>query len=432
MGREFEEDLGGGDMIAVLDEVDLMDTPGLGINASLAVELTRVEMDQQVVTARRFPRTIRKVAENIRALATLDLTTADECMYALPRGNRPIQGPSIRFAEIVQSMFGNNRASSRLVEIRKEDKVVVAEGVFFDLEANVGRRSEVQRRIVDSQGRLYSDDMIIVTGNAACSIAIRNAILAGVPKAIWRPAYDAVKFAVAGDITTLAETRVKAIEALAHFGVTPEQIYPALGVATLKDIKLDHIPLLRGMFSSLKGGEQTVEELFPRRAAPQQSVRANLDKAKTKDADKEGFTANNKPKGGKKAPAVDAKPEQLQGGSIPPEEGQSASAAATVVEGGGDTAAPPDPPPAEDEQDDGRPAPRLVMTPGGHLFEDHVEFRDAAPEALDRLETSAQLEDLMVRWKGELDRLRKADLKGYQTVVQHKNLVRDTLKARGR
>jgi hypothetical protein len=45
--------------------------------------------------------------------------------------------------------------------------------------------STVRRRIFDSRGRLFNDDMITVTGNAACAIAKRNAILSGVPKSAF-------------------------------------------------------------------------------------------------------------------------------------------------------------------------------------------------------------------------------------------------------
>lgn len=232
------------------------------VDASLAVGLSRAEIDTQIATARRYPRQISRVAQSILSLATLDEETAEESMYALPRGGKPIQGPSIRFAEIVKTSYGNCRAAARVVHVDRVEKVVIAEGVFHDLETNTATRAEVRRRICDKYGKLYKDDMVIVTGNAACSIALRNAILGGVPKALWRKAYDAVQHTIAGDVKTLAETRDKAIKALANFGVTPEQIFAALGVAGIEDITIQHVPTLRGMFATLKNGEATVEEMF--------------------------------------------------------------------------------------------------------------------------------------------------------------------------
>lgn len=232
------------------------------VDASLAVGLSRAEIDTQIATARRYPRQLTKVAQNILSLATLDEETAEESMYALPRGGKPIKGPSIRFAEIVRSSYGNCRAAARVVHVDRVEKVVIAEGVFHDLETNTATRAEVRRRICDKYGRIYKDDMINVTGNAACSIALRNAILGGVPKALWRKAYHAVEQTIAGDVTTLAVTRDRAVKALANFGVTPEQIFAALGVAGIDDVSIEHIPTLRGMFAALKNGEATVEEMF--------------------------------------------------------------------------------------------------------------------------------------------------------------------------
>ena len=166
----------------VLDETDQLPTlVDTALETSLVIGMSRVEIDQQIATARRYPRQISVVAKNILSTVTLDEETAAECMYALPRGGKPIQGPSIRFAEAVKAFYGNNRSASRVVHVDRAEKVVVAEGIFHDLETNTATRSEVRRRIVDSKGRLYSDDMIIVTGNAAGSIALRNSILGGGP-----------------------------------------------------------------------------------------------------------------------------------------------------------------------------------------------------------------------------------------------------------
>lgn len=253
------------------DEIEKVETLpaelGAGnIDSSLAIGLARADVDSQIATAHRFPRKMHKVAQNILDLVTMDEETAEENMYALPRGGKPISGPSIRFAETVKSQFGNCRTAARVVHVDRVEKVVIAEGIFHDLETNTATRAEVRRRISGKGGRIYNDDMIIMTGNAACSIALRNAILGGVPKALWRKAYDAVQRTIAGDLSTLSSTREKAIKALANFGVTPEQVFVSLDVTGIEEVTLEHIPTLRGMFSALKNGEATVEEMFNLRA----------------------------------------------------------------------------------------------------------------------------------------------------------------------
>jgi len=251
--------------VATTDESEVVSGLPAGYNegsASLAVSLARAEVDQQIATARALPRSISRAVANILSLATLDPESAEECIYALPRAGKAIKGPSIRLAEIVAGQWGNCRVGARVVHVDRLEKYVEAEGVFHDLETNTATTSRVRRRLSDRKGRLLSEDMIVVTGNAACSIAKRNAILGGVPRAVWRKAYEQVEQVIAGDIKTLAERRDVAFKHFAAWGVSPEQIFQALGVAGLDDIGLDHLSTLQGFRSAIKNGEETVETLF--------------------------------------------------------------------------------------------------------------------------------------------------------------------------
>ena len=251
-----------------------------GGNTSLAVSLARAEVDQQIATARAMPRSIARAVKNITTLATLDDQSAEECVFALPRGGKPIKGPSIRMAEIIASQWGNCRVGARVVHVDRIEKYVEAEGVFHDLETNCATTSRVRRRLSKKNGAVFDEDMIVVTGNAACSIAKRNAILGGVPKAVWRKAYDSVEHVIAGDIKTLAERRERAFKAFAAFGIKPEQIFSALDIGGIDDIGLEHMSTLTAMHSALKNGEATVEEMFPRPDAktdPLKSIGDKLD-----------------------------------------------------------------------------------------------------------------------------------------------------------
>src|SRR5690606_30567128 len=99
-----------------------------------------------------------------------------------------------------------------------------------DLQRNVAITYEVQRRITDRHGKRFSADMIGVTANAACSIALRNAVLKGIPKAFWADMYDAARRTVMGDFKTLANRRASAIEAFKAYGVSEKEILALLGV----------------------------------------------------------------------------------------------------------------------------------------------------------------------------------------------------------
>lgn len=241
----------------------------------VAVQI-KTEIEAQMRRAITNPRSPSRIQNNIHGLVMLDEETAAECVYALPRGGKPIKGASVRFAEIVASQYGNCHIGSRVVAVDKFEKVIIAEAVFIDYENNTRITEQTQRRIVDRNGKLFNDDMIVVTGNAARSIAMRNAVLKGVPKAIWRKAYNAAEQVIAGDVKTLAVRRADAIKAFAAFGITPEQIFAALEVEGMDDIGLDEIGTLTAMFKAIKSGEQTVEEYFP----------AKVDPAKAKEAAK--------------------------------------------------------------------------------------------------------------------------------------------------
>ncbi len=258
-------------------------------NIPLAVQLAQVELNQAVTTAHAFPRSMQRARDNITALVMLDEETAAECIYALPRGGKPIKGPSVRFAEIIASQYGNCHVGSRVIEVNKFEKYVEAEGVFHDLETGVKRTARTRRRIVDSKGRLYNDDMILVTSNAACSIALREAILKGVPKALWRKAYDAADAVISGDVKTLSVRRADALKAFATFGITADQVFASLDVAGADEITPDHIGTLTAMFKAIKSGEVEVEEYFPAKADAKAAVGA----AKGTAAKLEGIAKGN-------------------------------------------------------------------------------------------------------------------------------------------
>lgn len=222
--------------------------------------LTKSEISQQVETAKKYPRSLTKFRKECFDLVTLNQEIAAECIYALPRGGKTIEGPSVRLAEIIASCWGNCRAGSRI--IGEEKDFVVAQGIFQDMERNVYIAYEVKRRITDKKGKRYNSDMIGVTANAACSIALRNAITKGIPKAFWNDIYMTARKTVAGDVKTLANRRAELLQLFQVYGVSAEMICQKLGVEGPADIGLQHIVVLRGMYTAIKDGEISPEGMF--------------------------------------------------------------------------------------------------------------------------------------------------------------------------
>ncbi len=226
---------------------------------TLAV-LSKAEMDTQITTAKMYPRNLKKFRENSLAMVTMSEKVAGECIYALPRGDKNIEGPSARFAEMLVSNWGNCKAGARV--IAEEKDYVVAQGVFHDLETNVAITYEVKRKITNRQGKRYNADMIGVTANAACSIGLRNAILKGIPKAMWDEMYEAARLKIVGDTKTLPNKIADALQYLQKYGATEEMVLNKLNLAAVKDMTADHLVTLRGLATSIKGGDTTVEFAF--------------------------------------------------------------------------------------------------------------------------------------------------------------------------
>lgn len=222
--------------------------------------INKSEIDMQIATAHKYPRSIKRFRDEALAMVTLNETIAQECIYALPRDGKTIEGPSARFAEVIASAWGNSRAGARVVS--DSGNFVIAQGVFHDLERNVAITYEVQRRITNRQGRRFSDDMIGVTANAACSIALRNSILKGVPKAFWADMYEQARETAIGNVHTLANRRARALGVLQKYGVLPEQVFKFLGIAGEEDITIEHLTTLFGMTTAIKEGETTPEQAF--------------------------------------------------------------------------------------------------------------------------------------------------------------------------
>lgn len=230
------------------------------VESGTVAMLTKSEIDMQIATAHKYPRSISNFRRDVMSMVTMSESVAQECIYALPRDNKVIEGPSARFAEIVASAWGNSRSGARVVDDKGD--FVTSQGVFHDLQRNVAITFEVQRRIINSKGKRYSADMIGVTANAACSIALRNAILRGVPKAFWAEMYEGARKTAMGEVQTLPNRRAEAFKLLQGYGVSKEQILAKLGVPGEADITLEQLVILRGIVTAIKEGDTTPEQAF--------------------------------------------------------------------------------------------------------------------------------------------------------------------------
>jgi len=233
-------------------------------DASVIYNQDKATIDVQISTAKAYPRNVKRSVENSIAIVTLDSETAATCTYSLPRGGKPITGPTVHLAKILAQNWGNLRCEAKVVEIGS--KQITSQAVAFDLENNLAIKVEVKRSILDKTGKRFSEDMITVTGNAANAIALRNAILSVIPKAIVDKVYNEAKHTITGDLsdkTKLIAKRKKVMDGFIEtYSLTEKDVLNAIGKAAVEHITQDDLVVLIGIGQAIKDGDTTVAEAF--------------------------------------------------------------------------------------------------------------------------------------------------------------------------
>lgn len=256
--------------------------------AEMLQAINRAEVDIQISTAKQYPRDLQQVLNRIGTYATMDKETAEDCFYVLRRQNANgestvIEGLSVRMAEIIASSWGNLRVQTRI--IGNDGRMITAQAVCHDLETNLAVSKEVKRRITNKYGRTFSEDMQVVTGNAAASIAFRNAVLAVIPKAVTKRIINEVKKVALGQSIDLEQSRQNVLAYFGKLGVSHEQVFRYLGIKTIEQMDKQMIFELRATRNAIEEGTTTVKETF---------IQPALEAKAQEEADKKTDTAKDK------------------------------------------------------------------------------------------------------------------------------------------
>ena len=230
---------------------------------SVVYNQDKAAIDVQIATAKNYPRNVQRAISNSIAIVTLDSETASTCTYSLPRGGKPITGPTVHLAKILAQNWGNLRVEAKVISVDKTQ--LTSQAIAFDLENNLAIKVEVKRSIVGKLGR-FSEDMIVVTGNAANAIALRNAILAVIPRGIVDKVYREATRTITGDLsdeTKLIAKRKKVFDGFANtYGVTEREVLNAIGKAAIEHVTQDDLVVLIGIGQAIKDGDTTTELVF--------------------------------------------------------------------------------------------------------------------------------------------------------------------------
>lgn len=242
--------------------------------ADMLTAINRAEVDIQIATAKQYPRDIQRALNTIKTIATLDPETAEDCFYVLKRGRgddaQLIEGVSVRLAEIIAGAWGNMRVATRI--IGNDGKTITAQAICHDLETNLAVSLEVKRRITDRNGRTYSEDMQVMTGNAASAIAFRNAVLKVVPKAVTKRVIQDIKQVAMGQALSVETSRQRMIDYFAKLGVSQAEVLNYLEVKSVNEIDAEMIFELRGLANALKEGTTTIQDTFKRNTANSEAM----------------------------------------------------------------------------------------------------------------------------------------------------------------
>lgn len=220
-------------------------------------------IDSQIATAKAYPRNLQKFLDNCKSTVVMNKDIAESCVYTVPRGKGKVSGPSVNMAKIMMQFYGNFRAGARVISI--EHKTVTCEAIAFDIENNVSVKIQVKRPIFGNNGR-YSDDMIVITGNAGNAIALRNAVFAVIPKVFVDQVYESAQKKIVGDVSTeekLVAARTKTIQGMKdRYNVTEKEILFAIGKEALDHITKDDLVTFAGIDTAIKQGDTTIDQVF--------------------------------------------------------------------------------------------------------------------------------------------------------------------------
>ncbi len=226
------------------------------------VPLMRSHTKFHTAIAVQRPRNLDKVVAAVLREAEF---AGDAFYYTFPMGGRPIEGPSIGLAMAVAREWSNCAVPVEYYETATE-WVFIAH--FVDLE----RGFTVSRVFRKKKGKgafkkLEDDRAEDMTFQAAQSRAIRNVVLAGVPRWLTELAKERAKEAVVQGISKegLTAATDKALKFLAGYGIREERVTAALGKPK-QEWTSEDIAQLRGLASQHKDGQATAGQLFPEEA----------------------------------------------------------------------------------------------------------------------------------------------------------------------
>lgn len=234
--------------------------------------ITRGEIDVQIATAHRFPRSLTVFKTRALEMVAMDEETAASCIYSRPVGKEKdektgkwvekyAEGLSVRTAEIVGACYGNLRVGAMVIE--QTERFVKARGFAHDLESNFASSSEVIESTVTKEGVPFSERMRVVIAKSCVAKARRDATFQVVPKALCKCLEEEARRIAIGDATTLSKRRDAVMGWINKLGIPVGRVFAALGIQGPDEIGLDQLATLTGIKTAIKDGDVKIDDAFP-------------------------------------------------------------------------------------------------------------------------------------------------------------------------
>ena len=230
-------------------------------NPEQALALTKAEIDIQIATAKKYPRSLESFKEKSLAMINTSPEVAAGCNYYLTRAGKTIKGPSIRMAEIIQNNWGNMRTGAKVIDDTGD--FIIVQGACHDLESNVAVTVEVKRRVTDKKGKRYNADMIQTTTAAAISIAIRNAVFKVIPNVYTMTLAEHAEKVAQGTDKSFPELVKQWFEYFVGMGISEDRILQKLNLEKKTQVSKAHLTILSGIGTALRDNMTTIETEFP-------------------------------------------------------------------------------------------------------------------------------------------------------------------------
>lgn len=260
-------------------------------------------LEMIVRVAKQYGRDLKKVLKEVEEEIHNDEALLASCWYMKPVGWETVngkrqrlyaEGPSIRFAEVAMSAYGNLQTC--VWQDNHTGTQVIAHARVWDMEKNIYHEEEVRGSIITKDGKRYAPEGIVNAGLAAQSKALRNAVTRVIGKGKLISMRNRLEQAArarlgVGKQESIGDTIRKSVEAYAGYGIDEACLCFILGIDEISDMTADDIIRARRIYTAIKDGDQNPHEFiadFAKAIGAQRDVADSIDDPS--DADSEPST----------------------------------------------------------------------------------------------------------------------------------------------